>query len=418
VILAALITVVVGVTSVGAQSQSEIGIDEFMADPTKTTDARGEWIELKNNSTDAMDLTDWDIDGSTIVGLVQIDAGQSAVICKTADQTLNGGVVCDGVSGFSFGNSGDTINLRNQTNQVVDSIEYSQTDVVAGKSNSVRTGGFDLAQNIQYGLGDFGSPANNKYGHILTHAILERNGNRKPDLLGGETFSEGYTYRLYQIAGGSWTLWNTDKTTSSNFPAASWLIVPPASYAVCLETPDAQFATFAMQMSQLFQFQDARAVNLSDNDKFNDVSCARFDVEEGKFDHNYLGVKKMIGNTSSIQVNVLNDTDGNGRQSSGETFQSNWQVRVFTEEAWASNSPHFATITGNQDQKYQKIDTGDVLGDVVVCLVNDQAPEISFAKQITSFASSNDVMIDQTSCALTTLVKGETQTLLFGVDLL
>lgn len=147
-------------------------INELMPDPTKVTDANGEWLELKNATTSAINLKDWKIEDLLASHIINqnltVLPGRLVILCRENDVALNGGVNCDyeWAGLVSLNNSGsETIRLRNPLGTIVDAVSYGSSNVVAGKSititeNSLRT----LSQETvtSYGLGDFGTPANNR----------------------------------------------------------------------------------------------------------------------------------------------------------------------------------------------------------------------------------------------------------------
>ncbi len=85
----------------------DIVITEFMADPAAVADDLGEWIELKNVSTDALDLSGCMIqdtgrnrymvpDGTTVA------AGGYFVAARSSDEAENGGVAAQAALGLDF----------------------------------------------------------------------------------------------------------------------------------------------------------------------------------------------------------------------------------------------------------------------------------------------------------------------------
>lgn len=121
--------------STGAQSGVAV-ITEFMKDPAAVSDARGEWIEIKNNLPWRLNLEGWtltDNAGSSHV----IDRGgqglwffrdQRLVLGSNGDMTLNGGVAVDYVwTGFSLTNTSDQIVLLDTNGALVDRVDYSSS---------------------------------------------------------------------------------------------------------------------------------------------------------------------------------------------------------------------------------------------------------------------------------------------------
>lgn len=97
----------------------ELIVNELMYDPQTLEDDNGEWIELRNVSSSALNLNgctvvDGDhretleIDGVSLGGLV-LEAGDYLLLARSDDISLNGGLTPDAVFEFGLSNSGDEI---------------------------------------------------------------------------------------------------------------------------------------------------------------------------------------------------------------------------------------------------------------------------------------------------------------------
>ena len=276
-----------------AAEQNQVIIMEFMANPSKVTDSRGEWIELYNPSSVTIDLTGWDIDTNTISGSLVMEPNSLATICKNADFSLNGGVTCDAVSGFSLGNESDTISLRDQENNVISSFVYDLPLAVEGRATAFSFAGAAVNQTQQYGLGDYGTPSSNKHSHMLVHTVVEKNTNKHPDYFWGEKSEAGYTVNLYKIDGlNGWQYQQSTTTTGKNLPDAAQLSVEPGEYAVCVQQDTNLKATFAKQANGWFTLSENQVTNQSAQDR-NDPLCSKFDASAGQFTHHTTGVIKL-----------------------------------------------------------------------------------------------------------------------------
>jgi hypothetical protein len=119
----------------GTQSGIAV-ITEFMKDPAAVSDARGEWIEIKNNLPWRLNLEGWTITDNAGSSHV-IDRGgqglwffreQRLVLGNNDDMTLNGGVAIDYVwSGFSLTNTSDQIVLLDASGALVDRVDYTSS---------------------------------------------------------------------------------------------------------------------------------------------------------------------------------------------------------------------------------------------------------------------------------------------------
>jgi hypothetical protein len=125
--------------SIGASS-STILISEVLYDPLGT-EPNEEWIELYNNTSSPMELTDWTISDNistdVISPTVTIPVGGCMVIAASEDFYANypdftGDIVfvADGKLGNGLGNSGDRLILKDGEGIVIDQMSYG-TDTTA-----------------------------------------------------------------------------------------------------------------------------------------------------------------------------------------------------------------------------------------------------------------------------------------------
>ena len=115
-------------------AQSTVVINEIMANPAAITDADGEWIELYNVSSAAVDIDGWTITnaiGSKTVTLgsgspLLVPAGGYFVLCRNGDKAQNGGVVCGYAYGnaYTIGNDIDEIILKDKSGTKHDEVAY------------------------------------------------------------------------------------------------------------------------------------------------------------------------------------------------------------------------------------------------------------------------------------------------------
>ena len=136
--------------------QGDVIISEFMADPSKVTDANGEWIELHNMLNKSVNLAGWKID-SQIIGDVTITANAFLLICRNDDSSLNGGLDCDyEESGIELTNTSGNILLESHQGATISSVSYSS--VASGESKSYNGSAWINETLHKYGSGDFGTP--------------------------------------------------------------------------------------------------------------------------------------------------------------------------------------------------------------------------------------------------------------------
>ncbi|MFN8490723.1 MAG: lamin tail domain-containing protein [Caldilineaceae bacterium] len=122
---------------------AHILISEFLADPKAVSDSNGEWIELYNTGSDAVNLRGWTLadlgsDQHVIQADVVIAPGQYLVLGRNGDSPSNGGVTVDYVyTGMNLANQQDEIILRAPDGSEADRVVWggdSALKVKAGAS--------------------------------------------------------------------------------------------------------------------------------------------------------------------------------------------------------------------------------------------------------------------------------------------
>lgn len=137
-------------------------VTEFMPDPDATSDQRGEWLEIYNDSAkdinlDEHNIQDLDYDHADLSGLT-LASGEYLVICVEDDPTQNGGVTCDlevrrpsygtcsGTDCMLLGNSDDEIYIENPAG-TVDGVVYTASWVSPGEATGLDAGSYDDSSN-------------------------------------------------------------------------------------------------------------------------------------------------------------------------------------------------------------------------------------------------------------------------------
>lgn len=119
----------------------DVLITEIMADPNAVSDADGEWLELYNNTDQAIDIAGWvlkDGDRQHIIHTSLIIAAKSYAVLSRADNSVNG-LPAHHQSLYRYEsliltNSGGSLTLENAVGLVVSTLAYDTTEVAAGKS--------------------------------------------------------------------------------------------------------------------------------------------------------------------------------------------------------------------------------------------------------------------------------------------
>ena len=112
-------------------------INEIMPNPVGISDAKGEWVELKNEDSVPVDISGWTVAAGTIPLGSTLVADGLFVLCRTAEATTE----CDAVSTttMSLGNDNErTISLKDASGNLVDEFTYNKP------SDSVVTDGESL----------------------------------------------------------------------------------------------------------------------------------------------------------------------------------------------------------------------------------------------------------------------------------
>jgi hypothetical protein len=167
----------------------KIVINEVMVDPSTVADADGEWFEVHNRGTAAINIQGWTIAGNndtnhTIASTVTVTAGGYAVLATNGNGATNGGVTEQYTyGGMNLANTSDWVALRDGTGASVDSVAWT-TSMPAGSSRGVTDPDADNldakgtnwhSSAASFGSGDNGTPGSQNDGRRspLTIRVLE-----------------------------------------------------------------------------------------------------------------------------------------------------------------------------------------------------------------------------------------------------
>jgi hypothetical protein len=168
-------------TATPAGPPPHILISEFLANPQAVTDAAGEWIEVVNADTVAVNLRDWVLrdngsDRHRIAVDLWLQPGEYAVLGLEADIAANGGAPVDYVyRSITLANRNDALILAAPDGQAADSVIWGEDGGIATTAGASleRTAllpgaAWATAQQLWPGsAGDFGSPG---HGYIAQPA--------------------------------------------------------------------------------------------------------------------------------------------------------------------------------------------------------------------------------------------------------
>ena len=171
-----------GPSSARPPQAGELLVQELMINPSAVSDAQGEYTELRNLSTDWLNLTgvalaDEDVDRSELqpVYTDSLLVSPSGLIVVCAASSGNGGVNCQATinpkstgGGFVLANSEDEVLVISATGQTLDTVRYAGPSVPTGAALGLRPsiqdpGANDLsgnwcAQVSRLSSGDAGTP--------------------------------------------------------------------------------------------------------------------------------------------------------------------------------------------------------------------------------------------------------------------
>lgn len=151
----------------------EIVVSEIMQNPSAVDDSDGEYFEVYNAGTEAVDLAGWTIsdnggDSHTITGPLVVQPGEYLVLARNGDMAANGGIAADYVySGIALANSEDEIVLTSAGGFEIDRVEYGSSawPLTAGASMELTDVALDNNEAANwttavatYGDGDLGTP--------------------------------------------------------------------------------------------------------------------------------------------------------------------------------------------------------------------------------------------------------------------
>ncbi len=161
-------------------------INEVLADPNAVTDANGEWFEVHNAGSSAINLQGWTINSGndaavTISSAVSVAAGGYAVFSANGSSSKNGGVTEQFVYGaaINLANAADWLALRDAGGLTMDSVAW--TSSVTGASRGVKD---PLADNTDvnganwqtsttvFGKGDKGTPGKVNDGYVAPALVV------------------------------------------------------------------------------------------------------------------------------------------------------------------------------------------------------------------------------------------------------
>jgi len=157
-------------TSSFAATISDLLITEIMANPSAVSDSAGEWFELFNPTSDAIDLNGFELHDAGSNSLILssatnliINSGDYFVFARNADNAINGGFIADYSYGSSFSltNSSDEIIFSDDSGELL-RLDYGTGFAANGASMELTSNNMLLSNysvsTQAFGDGDLGTP--------------------------------------------------------------------------------------------------------------------------------------------------------------------------------------------------------------------------------------------------------------------
>jgi DNA/RNA endonuclease G (NUC1) len=237
-------------------------INEVMADPAVTADELGEWFEVYNAGTEAVNLQGWIIASNndanhTISASVVVQPGAYAVLARRGNDVNGGGInpayvysvqtSTGGFSAFNMANSADWIALRMPGAGTIDSVAW--TSATSGRSRGLKNPALDnvavngtnwtLATSTYYNTNNRGTPNALNEGGTVTPPP-------PPHVVGAVVINEvlanpaavldsvGEWFEIINVTAAPVNLqgWTIVSSGDAAHPIAAPLTVPAGGYAV------------------------------------------------------------------------------------------------------------------------------------------------------------------------------------------
>jgi len=155
--------------------KAKIVINEVMQNPAMVWDSVGEWFEIYNTGSKAVDLAGWTITDElsnthVVAGSLVVEPGEYLVLGRNGDPSQNGGVEVDYVTGvdiFLF-NSSDRLVLIDERGREIDRVAWDDGATfpdpngasmsLTGPTKDNEKGKHWCTATTVYGAGDLGTP--------------------------------------------------------------------------------------------------------------------------------------------------------------------------------------------------------------------------------------------------------------------
>ena len=188
--VALFVVAALGTPVAAASTEATPVITEIMQNPDQTRDFRGEWFEVHNPGSKAINLKGWTIrdngrDSHVIARKVIVDAGGYVVLVRRNNPARNGGVHADYVyrNALNLFNGSDQLELVAPNGTIADRVAWDNGATFpdpTGASMSLRDPSLDNADGTNwctattaFGAGDLGTPgAANDCGSVSTSPNL------------------------------------------------------------------------------------------------------------------------------------------------------------------------------------------------------------------------------------------------------
>ncbi len=122
-----------------------------MYDPGQCSDADCEWVELYNNDSFDLNLSDWKLDSKNISGTISTN-GYLIVARNNATFLLNFNATCNIIkASISLTNSGKNLYLNDSANNIIDTVSYIPSWGANGNNKTLSLAGDYWRESLQAG---------------------------------------------------------------------------------------------------------------------------------------------------------------------------------------------------------------------------------------------------------------------------
>ncbi|MDV7144403.1 ExeM/NucH family extracellular endonuclease [Tropicimonas sp. TH_r6] len=270
-----------GTPGSGSVASPSIVITEIMQNPSAVSDGVGEWFEIYNDGSSAVDLENWvisdnDSDSFSVSGSLLIQPGEYLVFGNNGDSSTNGGVTVDyEYSSMFLSNSADELVLTDADGGEQDRVEWDGGPAFPDPNGaSMQLLDVSADNNLganwttatdPYGAGDLGTPGS---GSVASPSIVITEIMQNPNAVSDGV---GEWFEIYNDGSSAVDLenWVISDNDSDSFSVSGSLLIQPGEYLVFGNNGDSSTnggVTVDYEYSGMFLSNSADELVLTDAD--------------------------------------------------------------------------------------------------------------------------------------------------------